>query len=203
MELLQAETNKKVSLPVLNPSATQMANAAEVLILLIDRPSLRESQIRFPVNLPGKIGQAVRHAHTKQGVTQLEFYNNLKIKSPDEHGKLQFICTKAPDSKDTYNSVDVQGWLKYLYYGGQRRIGTGYAEDQDKVMRFFGITPVYDPKQQDPHRLWCDYSYHLQMAIKCRNNLSGHQVGNTYSNMTFFDLMRYYYGVMGAFFFFS
>lgn len=189
---------EQVFLSAYSPSNKHKAKAAQVLLYLPNDLNLMKSG----GNLAGWLWYAVSVAHMNKGVSQAEFVANLGIPSVDSKGNKQDLCSVELDRNDPYNSLDLQAWLKYLGFGGSRALPqkyNQYAEDQDRVMDFFGIVHGYRPKGKNPNQLWCDYSANLAAATQCRNNLPGHVVGNTAKKLDLYKLMYYYDGWYNSF----
>lgn len=198
---------EQVFLSAYSPSNKHKAKAAQVLLNLPNDLNLMKSE----GNLAGWLWYAVRVAHMNKGVSQAEFVANLGIPSVDSEGNKQKLCSVTLDPADPYNSLDLQAWLKYLGFGGSRVLpqkgglqgqvpsSVQHAEDQDRVMEFFGINIHYEPKGKNPHQLKTDYSFYLAAATQGRNKLPGHVVGNTAKKLSLHMLMYYYDGWYNSF----
>ena len=198
---------EQVFLSASSPGRQCKAKAAEVICHLPNKADLLHSG----ENLAAWLWYAVRVAHMNKGVSQTEFVANMGVPSADSAGHPQHLSSMKLDPADPYNSLDLQAWLKYLGFGGSRvltqkggRQGQAsssgqYAEDQDRVMEFFGIATHYEPKGLNPHQLKTGYSFHLAAATQGRNKLPGHLVGNTPKQITLDVLMRCYDGWYNSF----
>ncbi|MBR5473782.1 MAG: sel1 repeat family protein [Lachnospiraceae bacterium] len=163
------------------------------------------------------IWRSVRVAHAAVGFTPDDFRESVENRAGVKPGNwIDHSSFKM--NKDPYRQMEIQSWIKYLYYGGsrKRRIRVDdttwkvvkdangddlYAEDQDYVLRYFGIKPEYDFSPVGDRQLKCvvtDYSWYMNPVLKLRNELGGHSNIVRVEELTLERLMFYYDGLMGA-----
>ena len=68
------------------------------------------------------VWRSVRVAHSTAGMTQQECIDCLKDQG-EYRAKDGTIKQKLDLSKDIYCQLGLQEWVKYLYYGGNRKVG--------------------------------------------------------------------------------
>lgn len=163
------------------------------------------------------IWRSVRVAHAAVGFTPDDFRESVENRAGVKPGNwIDYSSFRR--NKDPYRQMEIQSWIKYLYYGGsrKRRIRVDdttwkmvedadgddlYAEDQDYVLRYFGIKPEYEFSPTGDRQLKCvvtDYSWHMNPVLKLRNELGGHSNIVRVEELTLERLMFYYDGLMGA-----
>ena len=172
-----------------------------------------------------RVWLSAKVAHSAAGMTEEECIDcllHLGKKPAAPNSGAGAAMQDDPDAidptKDIYRQLGLQEWVKYLYYGGERKIGTDangnvlYAKDQDVVMHYFGIetphktltsvirdkegNPVKDQYGEEKTRqkqvLWSDYSRSLSPMLDLRNKFAGHTNVTKEEALQLSELMGYY-----------
>ena len=172
-----------------------------------------------------RVWLSAKVAHSAAGMTEQECIDcllHLGKKPAAPNSGAGAAMQDDPDAidptKDIYRQLGLQEWVKYLYYGGERKIGTDangnalYAKDQDVVMHYFGIETHYEKrivaikdkdgnvvkdkdgkeKTREKQVLWCDYSRSLSPMLDLRNKFAGHTNVTKEEALQLSELMGYY-----------
>lgn len=164
-------------------------------------------------------------AHSAAGMTEKECIDCLlhlgkKPTAPNSGAgaAMQGDSDAIDPTKDIYRQLGLQEWVKYLYYGGERKIGTDangnalYAKDQDVVMHYFGIETSYDTrisvirdkegnpvkdqrgteKTRQKRALRSNYSRSLRSMLDLRNKFAGHTNVTKEEALQLSELMGFY-----------
>lgn len=142
------------------------------------------------------IWRSAKVAHSAAGISQQDFSNILE----GQIGLPESKCIADRShvyENDPYRQLGLTEWIKYIYYSGSRKakvkVGVHqfivqtdaagneiYADDQDILMRHFGIIPRYrisnkaTQKSEDRRDLYCNYSARLYPLTLLRNKYAGH-----------------------------
>lgn len=131
------------------------------------------------VSLFSKAVKAAHQAATPR-ITSRYFWENLFVGEPplEKATKKRNIQTLP---EDPYASLDLQGWLKYLYFGSQRRDAQNNPiTDSTAVLRFLGVTNAATRPE--------DYGSYLQQMIHIRNDWIGHPTPAELQSLTILSL---------------
>ena len=112
------------------------------------------------------VWRAAKTAHEAAGISREDFENSLQSSPRKWNLFPNYRVGRNPYYLSFFE------WVNYLYYGGSRIIGKDaqgenlYAQDQDAVMEFFGITPAYRVVQDGKRHFLCNYGKPLLYVFK-------------------------------------